>query len=280
MSCKFWEEEKVELLRKRYPEEGPSLLCKELGVTYGGLLQKTHRLGLKYKYYKRDAAKTKAANSTYVNHDYFKSWSPNMAYILGYIYADGCVSVRNNSKVLSFGCVESDGKLLLDIAEEMKSAHAIVRQGPRKRGPYTTRPFVRMAISSRFIVDSLIEIGVLPRKSRTDTPLPSVPECLFRHFVRGYFDGDGTQSLSSRNVAAVGFCGQRLFITQLQEKLCLLTGIKKAKILTRGKHLVQFTNAAKKDVRRLYSFLYPEEDYLFLERRKEWFLKVMNSNLV
>jgi len=42
----------------------------------------------------------------------------------------------------------------------------------------------------------LREIGLYPNKSLTVSDLPNIKEDLYRHFVRGYFDGDGSIILS------------------------------------------------------------------------------------
>jgi len=46
--------------------------------------------------------------------------------------------------------------------------------------------------SSHEIAKNLTKIGLYPNKSKTLKDLPKIPYYLYRHFIRGYFDGDGS----------------------------------------------------------------------------------------
>ena len=45
------------------------------------------------------------------------------------------------------------------------------------------------------VVENLSSFGVIPNKSKS-TVLPIIPKEMYRHFIRGYFDGDGSLSYS------------------------------------------------------------------------------------
>ena len=47
-----------------------------------------------------------------VNKDFFKTWSPNMAYILGFFAADGYITV--NRRGGQFWCIQINDKELLE----------------------------------------------------------------------------------------------------------------------------------------------------------------------
>jgi hypothetical protein len=109
------------------------------------------------------------------------------AYWLGFINADGCVqagavgtagwqrhSVRVGLKPSDAGHLE---KLKADIAAG---------------NPVLTSPKVAsITLSSIHLTESLIRLGVTPRKSLTAAPWDG-PDDLVRHYWRGMFDGDGT----------------------------------------------------------------------------------------
>lgn len=115
------------------------------------------------------------------------------AYWLGFITADGCVSagavgangwVRNQ---LSVKLKESDAGHL----EKLKSA--LSAQAPVRFVPQATSSAAgaEIAVTSGRLVESLIGLGVGPRKSLTVEPW-SGPDELMRHYWRGMVDGDGT----------------------------------------------------------------------------------------
>lgn len=67
----------------------------------------------------------KQRQQTLVNHDYFKTWSKNMAYIFGLWCADGNIGTQNKGYQFSIKLHKKDKYLLQDILDEMKSEHKI-----------------------------------------------------------------------------------------------------------------------------------------------------------
>ena len=125
----------------------------------------------------------------FMNTNFFKTWSPNMAWLLGYTWADGCVQVPVDAKGyvryrLRYGCSAKDVELLLCIYRMLGCVQKIA---PKKDN------MLELQIGSKELVCDLIELhGVEPRKSYKDLSFPSVPSRYLCHFVRGYFDGDGS----------------------------------------------------------------------------------------
>lgn len=131
---------------------------------------------------------------TYALDDYFFDVidTEAKAYWLGFITADGCVragkiangwqrhSVAVKLKAADAGHLE---KLKADMAAE----------GPVYLVPQRTsgHPAVEITLSSPHLTESLIRLGVTPRKSLTVKPW-SGPGELMRHYWRGMVDGDGS----------------------------------------------------------------------------------------
>jgi hypothetical protein len=42
------------------------------------------------------------------NEDFFKVWNPTMAYVLGFIYADGCIYISERGSYLSVTSIDKD----------------------------------------------------------------------------------------------------------------------------------------------------------------------------
>jgi len=115
-----------------------------------------------------------------VNRSYFKTWSPNMAYILGYIASDGCL----HSHDTGISIVSKDKDILDTISDELESTYCV--------GPHSANAYHIQIYSSEIYAD-LIALGLTPRKSLT-LKHPSVPSEYLPHFIRGIFDGDGCVS--------------------------------------------------------------------------------------
>jgi hypothetical protein len=111
------------------------------------------------------------------------------AYWLGFINADGCVQAGPVGVAgwqrhhLSVKLKESDAGHLRKLKADL-AAESPVHPVPLGRG-------TEIVLSSKHLVESLIRLGVTPRKSLTATPWNG-PDHLMRHYWRGMVDGDGT----------------------------------------------------------------------------------------
>ena len=120
-----------------------------------------------------------------VDHDFFKKWTPGMAYVLGFFAADGCM-IQNNRGGHFIEFHITDKELLYDIRSVLKSNHKI---SVRTRDPKHKIGY-RIQIGSKQMYEDLSTLGFRSRKS-LDLDMPQIPKKYFGHFVRGYFDGDG-----------------------------------------------------------------------------------------
>lgn len=217
------------------------------------------------------------------NENFFKKWSPEMAYILGFFTADGSM-MRNkrNANFIEFQTTDKD--LLLKIRRLLGSNHKIsVRK--RKKNWKTS---YRLQIGSKTMFNDLIKLGLTPNKSKT-IELPLIPDEYFRHFVRGYFDGDGNVTVCTykrkardnklTTILQSGFTsGSKSFLVDLKNKLSK-AGIVKGGTLyysTNGWRLYFAINDSKK----LYNYLYTglsKTDELFLKRKKVIFEKYLRA---
>lgn len=113
------------------------------------------------------------------------------AYILGFIYADGFVGDENhNNIVVSI----NDLEILEFMANELQFTGDIRRT--KKGGFENSKEGYSLNFSSKIMATRLREIGLYPNKSLTMDKLPNIDKALIRHFIRGYFDGDGSIILS------------------------------------------------------------------------------------
>lgn len=139
------------------------------------------------------------------------------AYHLGFIMADGCVYIgKKNDHLLRVHIHRDDDKVILDLIRVLK-----LPKPPTYSGRY-----VEIKVFSKRIVNSLIRLGCTPRKSLT-LRFPTsdqVPDRLIHHFIRGYFDGDGTICRGKREAGRydwikTGFCSSHEFSPALKKHL-------------------------------------------------------------
>jgi hypothetical protein len=116
-----------------------------------------------------------------VNHSFFKVWSHDMAYILGFWFADGFIALRDSC--FSISQHKKDKYILYDILRIMGANYPLANSRNNKT----------INIYSNEIVNDIISLGGKERKS-LDVKFPKVPKKYLSDFVRGYFDGDGSVS--------------------------------------------------------------------------------------
>lgn len=121
-----------------------------------------------------------------INDNFFSNWSPEMAYVLGLIATDGCISKSGTVSL----CI-NDKDLLEKVKLVMDSEHKIC-QSKHQEGLYCFH-FARPRV-----VQDLAGLGILPRKS-LNVKFPPVPDAFLKDFIRGVFDGDGSVFFDSRS---------------------------------------------------------------------------------
>lgn len=154
----------------------------------------------------------KPVNSTYF-HDID---TPQKAYWLGFLYADG----YNSGIGIEFALQESDLESVLDFREAIGSKHTVSKKIAKLNG----KEFVsyRISIKDKQLADDLDALGCTQNKSLT-IHLPHLPNKLMNHFVRGYFDGDGCITVpdTKRQALHASFTsGSVMMLAELLQFLC------------------------------------------------------------
>ena len=153
-----------------------------------------------YRVLKRNriATRTKADyESDRLNYKLFdKIDSEAGAYFLGLMCADGNNYIsKNNDYQLSIS-LQSDDLHILKTFTEYLCPDTIPKFRPRSKSHYKDQYCFR--IDSKLISRQLSKLGCVPNKS-LKLEMPAIPKHLLRHFIRGYFDGDGSISYWMKN---------------------------------------------------------------------------------
>lgn len=132
--------------------------------------------------------------SSGLNHDYFNIIdSERKAYWLGFILADGCIGKScGTRRSLRFYLAEKDKNSIHEFASDIEF-------GGKLRIDKTKNQ-VGICFNSPILTRDLIDYGVLDWKRNGDSRiLRNIPNNLFNHFVRGFFDGDGSIIVRQRS---------------------------------------------------------------------------------
>lgn len=218
------------------------------------------------------------------NENFFKKWTPEMAYVLGFFTADGNM-IKNKKGAHFIEFQITDGDLLKEIKKILDSNHKITK---RKRSDKQKISY-RLQIGSKEIFNDLLKLGLTPNKSKT-IDLPDVPDKYFSHFIRGYFDGDGcitfgffkkSDRKSKSPVLLTRFIsGSDLILKNLKSKLEALIKINGSLYCRKDKswQLSYSTNNSK----IIFDFMYNNDNVknlIYLKRKYNIYKKAINYYL-
>lgn len=204
-----WTDKELEYLKTNYKNMTYRQIGKELGRTVDAVRSKAAILGIVKDLYHCD-------------YDYFKVIdTEEKAYWLGFIFADGwtCLSKSTEGGCLGIELQESDIGHLRKFNKSINGNYKIDRRTRENFGKEHTTCLIR--IYSRDLTDDLILHGVIPNKSLVKQFPTTVPNNLIRHFIRGYFDGNGTVRINS-DKTSLRFCirsGSKEFLNELKAHL-------------------------------------------------------------
>lgn len=111
----------------------------------------------------------------------------NKAYLLGFLYADGCV---NKNNVISFCIQEKDKEILEMYIKELHATNPITQVKGKQQ--------VRISFCSKHMCDTLINMGCMHNKTY-NLSFPNIPYKYQYDFIRGFMDGDGCISITNKN---------------------------------------------------------------------------------
>lgn len=126
-------------------------------------------------------------NVRFVNERFFKRWSPRMAYILGFLCADGYVFT--NPRGSQYLCFVSTDREIIEKIKKCLSADQRIGVTISTYRQHKDR-FV-LQIGSKILVKDVARFGVVQNKSCSICFPNKIPQQFRWHFIRGYFDGDG-----------------------------------------------------------------------------------------
>ena len=232
----------------------------EIGEIYGTTGSTIRRLFHQNKYECRNSSD--AHRKYYLNEYFFDDIdSPEKAYILGLLYADGCNNDKRNT--IQIQLQEKDKELLEDIK-------IIIGTDIPLCVTHSTYPggqdMYRLSMVSKHMCQVLSEIGVTPRKSLTIT-FPNIDNDLIRHFIRGYFDGDGYISKPEKRGCQIEIMGTLMFCESLYDILhnegidCYIRNTGRPETITR--YLVI---GKKKECEKFCNYIY-DDATIYMKRK-------------
>lgn len=276
----------------KYQKEG--ILIKDIAQQYNvdssiiARLLKYNNIELKTrKEIKKELDNRNLCRIFSVNHDYFKIWNHNMAYILGFIAADGNILHRKyQGKLrsrLTINLNAVDIELLEKIKKELQYEGNIYKFKSKLK--YKKFDSCSLKIDSKDLVSDLINLGITEKKSYTIKIPDNIPEKYEIDFVRGYFDGDGsvngyyptnsnevrTKTLQIRVRIA---SGSKEILEQINT-IFVKRGLN-SKNISKQRDVYEICYSTFESI-KIYNLFYQNPNALFLQRKKQKFQDLINE---
>lgn len=131
------------------------------------------------------------------NSNYFKIWSPNMAYILGFFTGDGCLSTSSNGYRIVFMIHPKDVEILEFIKNEINPNRIIRYSNPLNKDLNKRYKKCSLFIGNQTICNDIISLGFKLRKTYNMSKI-AIPEEFKYDYLRGLFDADGSLAICNR----------------------------------------------------------------------------------
>jgi hypothetical protein len=218
----------------------------------------------------------------YYNKDFFeKIDTEEKAYWLGFLYADGCINrIYHNEKLkamdLEIGLCREDENHLRKFLNHLESNVDIKYKTSRFSD--NTYESCRINICCTKMCYDLINKGCTPQKSLT-LEFPDnniIPKVLIKHFIRGYFDGDGCVSTGKNNIIVTNFVGTSDMLKGISDFLLSEDVIRtNPSIYEKGNAHEMFIYGAD-NIKDMYLYLYKNSS-VYLDRKHKKFVDYFND---
>ena len=220
--------------------------------------------------------------------------SEEKAYCLGLMYSDGNVISSKiwDSKIISITQSEKD-KDIVELFKKLTKSESLINESVVNGGKY-----YRLCIHSKKMFDDLAALGVVERKSLILSFPSFLSDEMIRHFIRGYFDGDGSVWEGKRKKMVVknelkpgeyrerivhnvkfNITGAASFIEGLQDFLIRNYGFTKTKLnFSKAKNKnthCTMEYSGRKNLEKFFNIIYNGANF-FGKRKRNKFEKIIN----
>ena len=248
----------LDIINLRLQNKSIIEIAQELNIPYGTVS----------RHLRKESMASNRKKSVFIptlNVDYFKNIdTEDKAYFLGLIKADGYIDQKRER--LSLRLQEKDEILLIRFCEVLNISKERINKVSKKehQASYNVNSSVcsELTINNKDFVRNIIDV-------KSISILTKIPEALKPHFIRGYFDGDG--SISYRDIKKVRFQLNIMgspnddhMLKYIQEAIPFNIYSDKRSNLP----FIQSSNNNHIDMFRLYVYT---DCYIYLPRKKEKF---------
>lgn len=217
-----------------------------------------------------------------IRHDFFKNIRTEIqAYLLGFYAADGSINEKRKTfriqlqlqdKELVYlykDFISPDARLFTIEPKEEKGRNNSIINGHGSFG---------VDIVSTILVNDLVSLGIGYNKTYSELHIPDIPKDLIKHFIRGYFDGDGSisgyipneKNKNSRVRCAFSICGKTKSLLDEIVAFFLENNIKINTYYLKRDNMYRIETGSKKEISKIFKLLYTDSNFYLTRKFKKF----------
>lgn len=210
------------------------------------------------------------------NQTYFQNETENMAWLMGFLAADGCIEKNRNIIKLSLSTV--DKEILEKIREELQ-LESSVKNYQTSQGYNVSK----LQWSSEQHKKDLANYGIIPQKTFKLLPPYKLNKKFWKDYIRGFWDGDGSITLLKNNYNSLAWqliSGTKEILEFIVDYFYEEYNIPKVNIHSmnrNGKDLftILYSTAASREI---YKIFYENPNALTLQRKKDKYTNAIQTS--
>ena len=267
-----WSDYEINFVKDYYMEMKTSDISKILNRTNSAIELKASRMGLKKYPYTCDY------------HYFDEIDTEEKAYWLGFLTADGWINKndKNNAGVTGIELQYGDIKHLKKFNKSIGGNYQIVdRWRTCSLSPYTEKKnhTCMIRIFSMTMYNSLVNKGFTKDKSY-DYHIPILRKDLIRHYIRGYFDGDGCFTFTNKSFHVNFVTASKVLNNDLLKILKSenFNPIENGYVNDFNTYMYRLDICRKNEKLKFLDWIY-QDCNIYLDRKYKKYLKVKNSQI-
>ena len=218
-----------------------------------------------------------------IRHNFFEKIETELqAYLLGFYAADG--NINEKRKTFRIHLQKQDSELIYlykdIISPDARTFTINEHQTTGRNGMLVTaHESFGVDITSSKLCEDLVKLGIGYNKSYEELHIPDIPKHLIRHFIRGYFDGDGCFVGNVVKPKDRPNYYVRMYISIIAKKPTILNEFIKFfseyNLIVNLNYLkrddaYRFTTSSKKVCRAIYHLLYDNANFYLSRKYKKF----------
>ena len=214
-----------------------------------------------------------------IRHTFFDTIETELqAYLLGFYAADG--SIDEKRKTLRVHLQSGDSEIVYLFKDSISpdartftvAPHIVTGRNGMKVNAHAS---FGVDITSSKLCNALVDLGIGYNKSVAELKIPSISEDLVKHFIRGYFDGDGCFSMSVRKPNAKNreknyrvsaqveiYCKRDEILKDVRAFILKELGVEMRIYYIDRDDMFKIRTSKSDDIKSLFSYIYDGSVYL------------------